>query len=89
MSVSDIIQAKLKQALDPIELELEDDSAKHKGHQGYKPGGESHFNLYIVAGAFSGLNRVKRHQLIYDTLKDELKEQVHALSIKAFAPSEV
>ena len=75
---------------DPLEvrLEVEDDSARHHGHAGATPGGESHFNVAIEAAHFKGLNRVARQRAVLAALAEELAGPVHALSIKARAPGE-
>jgi BolA protein len=65
-----------------------DDSARHAGHSGHREGGESHFNVVIVADAFTGEGRVQRQRRIHSALAEELAGPVHALSIKAFAPGE-
>jgi sulfur transfer protein SufE/stress-induced morphogen len=76
------------QALQPATLKLEDVSYQHAGHAGAKDSGdESHFELYIVADAFDGLNLVKRHKLVYMMLGD-IMPQIHALQIQAKTPSE-
>jgi len=81
------IEAKLRAALEPESLDLVDDSHKHAGHAGAK-GGAGHFDLTIVSGKFSGRNTVGRHRLIYAALADMMPGEIHALSIKAFAPEE-
>jgi BolA protein len=60
----------------------------HEGHAGYRPGGETHFNVYIVSPAFEGKSRVERHRMVNTTLEAELKGSVHALAIKAQTPGE-
>ena len=79
---------RLTAALDPVELELVDDSEKHRGHGGYNPAGESHFSLRIASAAFAGKNRVERQRMIHKALGDLLDERVHALSVAASAPGE-
>lgn len=91
--VAQIIRQKLQAALSPQRLELEDDSWRHAGHHheggmDAKEGGESHFNLLIVADAFEGQSRVNRQRTINKLLAEELAGPVHALSIKAFTPKE-
>ena len=75
------------QKLQPVKLELVDNSHQHAGHAGHDGKGESHFDLYIVADAFDGLNLVKRHQLVYMMLGD-IMPTIHALQIRAQTPSE-
>ncbi len=86
--VAKAIQDKLTQAFHPVRLEVIDDSARHAGHAGARDGGESHFNVVIVAAAFEGQGRVQRQRSIHAALSEELAGPVHALSIKAFAPGE-
>ena len=86
--VADSIRAKLQAAFDPERLEVIDDSAKHAGHAGARPGGESHFTVKITSAAFSGASRVERQRRVYAALADELKGPVHALSVQAAAPGE-
>lgn len=78
----------LTQAFKPETLELRDDSASHAGHAGAQPGGETHYDVYIVAEAFRGLSRVQRHQAVYKALAGEFAGGLHALSIKAGFPQE-
>lgn len=75
-------------ALDPTKLELVDDSEKHRGHGGYNPAGESHFTLTIESPLFEGKSRVERQRMVHSALGDLVGYRVHALSIKARAPSE-
>jgi BolA protein len=88
MRVADKIRERLTEALSPIELDVIDDSARHAGHAGARPEGETHFRVRIVARAFDGLNRVARQRRVHDILADELRTRVHALSIDAKAPGE-
>ena len=82
------IEKKLAEAFQPTRLEVVDDSARHAGHAGAQPGGESHFNVVIVAPSFEGQSRIQRQRSIHTALSEELAGPVHALSIKAFAPGE-
>jgi BolA protein len=88
MSTRDVILKKLREAFAPDTLEVTDESHLHEGHSGHRPGGETHFRLYIVATAFEGKSRIERHRLINATLAQELAGSVHALAIKAEAPGE-
>jgi BolA family transcriptional regulator, general stress-responsive regulator len=67
---------------------VEDESHQHVGHAGHRPGGQTHFRLYIVSEAFRGKSRLQRHRMINDTLARELAGGVHALAIHAVAPGE-
>ena len=88
MGMQDIIATKLRTAFVPESLRVEDESHLHEGHAGHRPGGETHFRLYIVAEAFRGKSRVERHRMINTALAAELKGRVHALAIHAAAPEE-
>ena len=87
-AILDAIHNKLTAKFQPSRLEVQDDSARHAGHAGSRPGGESHFNVTIVSEAFSGATRVARQRMVYQALSDELAGPVHALSVKALAPGE-
>lgn len=87
-AIAEIIRDKLTMAFSPRRLEVEDDSARHKGHAGAREGGESHFNVLIEAEAFAGAPKVARQRMVYRTLAEELAGPVHALSVKALAPGE-
>lgn len=87
-AISEAIRHKLTAAFEPSRLEIEDDSARHHGHAGSRPGGESHFNVLIEAQAFQGAPKVARQRMVYRALAEELAGPVHALSVKALAPGE-
>lgn len=87
-AVADRIQQKLTDAFAPSLLDIEDQSEMHRGHGGYQEGGETHFHVRIVAEAFAGQSRVNRQRAVYQTLADELADQVHALSLEVRAPGE-
>ena len=74
--------------LSPSMLELEDESYKHEGHGGHRPGQLTHLRVRIVAAAFQGQNRITRHRLVNGLLADEMSRGLHALSIEAKAPGE-
>ncbi len=86
MSVAQTIEEKLKEALAPVELRVIDESARHEGHGGWRPGGETHFRVEIVASAFAGKTRVTCHRMVTDLLEEELAGPVHALAIQTAAP---
>jgi BolA protein len=87
-TISDSIRTKLTDAFAPTRLEVVDDSARHAGHAGARPGGQSHFNVLIESAAFAGMNRVARQRQVYAALSEELAGPIHALSLKALAPGE-
>ena len=82
MPVRDAIVAKLSARFQPSALEVIDESARHQGHAGARPGGESHFRIRIVADSLSGKSRVSQHRAIMHALADELAGGVHALAIE-------
>jgi BolA protein len=87
-AMAEVMRSKLEAAFAPERLEVVDDSAKHAGHEGARPGGESHFTVTVVSAAFAGLGRVERQRRVNAALREELAGPVHALSIKALAPGE-
>jgi len=86
MSVMDAMREKLA-ALDPVAIEIIDDSARHAGHAGARDGG-GHFRLAIVSPRFAGCRTMERHRLVYDALGPLMKREIHALSIDAKTPDE-
>jgi BolA protein len=105
MTYAERIESKVKAAFAPITFTLVDDSHRHAGHSdriaalktpgeanGHAPidgQGETHFSLTIVSDAFTGKSRVARQRMVYDVLKDELAERIHALALKTLSPDEV
>lgn len=88
MRVASSIESKLRSAFAPARLVVEDESHRHAGHAGARPGGETHFRVEVVAEAFRGLSRVERQRRIYAVLDAELKDRVHALGLRALTPEE-
>jgi BolA protein len=85
MTLHDEIRQRLG-ALDPIRLELRDDSALHAGHAGNTGGG--HFHVVIVSSQFCGKSQIMRHRSIYQALSGLIPHRIHALSIQAIATDE-
>lgn len=79
--ISDQIEAKLRQAFDPTELSVVDDSESHRGHAGFQEGGQSHFNVRIRAAAFAGQSRIARHRAVHGAIGTEIMSRIHALAI--------
>lgn len=88
MNLDAEIRARLAH-LTPESLEVFDDSADHAGHAGARESGGGHFQVVIVAQAFSGRNRVERHRMVYDSVRDLIPHAIHALAINAHAPEEL
>ena len=82
MSVRDDIAQKLSLKFAPSHLEVLDDSEKHRGHAGSRPGGETHFRVRISSSQLDNLSRVAQHRAVMETLDTELKAGVHALAIE-------
>ena len=87
-SVAQEIENLLRASLDPVRLEVINDSAKHHGHAGDDGSGESHFTVVIESAAFAGRNRLERQRMVNRALGDIPGERVHALAIRALAPGE-
>jgi BolA protein len=81
------LRARLTAALDPTEIEIIDESARHAGHAGAASGG-GHYILHIVSDAFAGKNLIQRHRLVYAAVGDMMHSEIHALSIQARSPDE-
>jgi len=88
MAIRHQITEKLTKAFAPQSLDVVDESHQHAGHAGHRPGGETHFRVYIVSQAFRGKSRLERHRMVNETLSGELAAGVHALAIHASAPGE-
>lgn len=88
MAAIDRIRDRLTEAFAPVRLDIVDESARHAGHAGSRPGGETHFRVTIVSAAFAGQNRVARQRAVYGVLADELANQIHALSLIVLTPTE-
>src|SRR3982074_2492078 len=78
MTTRDVITEKLNTAFTPQRVEVVDESHQHAGHAGHRPGGETHFRVYIVAEAFRGKSRLERHRMINATLVSELQNRALA-----------
>jgi len=81
MRISGEIKNRLTEAFQPYELDVVDDSESHRGHVGFREGGETHFNVRIRASAFEGQARVAQHRAVHQALGPELLKQIHALAL--------
>ena len=86
--VANALRQKLTTAFAPLNLAIEDESARHAGHSGAREGGESHFRVRIVSAAFTGLSRVERQRLVYAALAAEFAGGLHALALTTLTPEE-
>lgn len=87
MTVEDAIRARLAQ-LEPETLELVDESEKHRGHAGWRPGGGTHWRLLIVSPRFADKTTLARHRMVYESLGELMQHPIHALTIQARLPGE-
>ena len=87
MSLAPEIQRRL-QVLQPLELEVVDESERHRGHAGYREGGNTHWRVAIVSPRFAGASTVQRHRMVYQALGNLMNNPIHALAITARAPEE-
>jgi BolA family transcriptional regulator, general stress-responsive regulator len=75
-------------SLEPVELELVDESERHRGHSGYREGGATHWRVSIVSPRFAGQGPLARHRMVYEALGGLMHNPIHALAITARAPEE-
>ena len=81
MRIRDEIEQKLQDAFAPTRLVVEDDSESHRGHAGFREGGESHFNVTLRAPALGGMTRLARHRAVHAALGADLVGRIHALAL--------
>lgn len=81
MGIAQEISEKLTEVFQPTALEVVDESEGHRGHAGWREGGETHFKVIIRAAAFEDLNRIARHRAVHAALTPELVSRIHALSL--------
>ena len=86
MSIEQEINASLKASFKPIELIIKNQSHLHKNHDEYRE--NSHFSVTIVSKYFEGISRINRHKMVYNSLRDLFRKNIHALKIKAMTPQE-
>ena len=89
---ADRIHALLTQAFAPAVLDVQDDSARHEGHAGWRPSGQTHYSVLLVSAAFEGVNRVARSRAVHAALAAEFGSPdeggMHALSLTLRTPAE-
>lgn len=81
MTMAERMRTKLQAAFTPEVLEVIDESEQHRGHGGWREGGETHFRIRMTAAAFDGMSRVERHRAVNRTVAQELEDGVHALAL--------
>lgn len=82
------LQALLEAAFSPASLTVLDESARHAGHAGARPGGQTHYAIHCVAAAFEGLSRVARHRAVNEAVRAEFETGLHALALTLRTPAE-
>jgi BolA protein len=88
MNIEARIKQKLLAGLEPISLNVVDESHLHAGHGGARQGGETHYRIKVASPRFSGKGRIERHRMVYALLADEIAHGVHALALQTLAPGE-
>jgi BolA family transcriptional regulator, general stress-responsive regulator len=88
VTMQERIVARLTAALDPILLDVIDESDRHAGHAGAREGGGTHYRVRVVSAQFERQSRVERHRLVYGLLSAEFADGLHALALVAKAPDE-
>ena len=87
MASENVIRERLR-ALNPVRLDLRDESGQHAGHAGARPGESTHWQLTIASEAFRGKSAVARHRMVYEALGDLMQKDIHALRIDAIVPEQ-
>jgi BolA protein len=87
MTLAETIKQRL-QALEPVSLQLTDESEQHHGHSGWREGGGTHWRVAIVSPRFSGQSAVARHRMVYQAIGELMHNPIHALAITAQTPEE-
>jgi BolA protein len=82
------LEAILTEAFSPVLLRVVDDSARHAGHAGAQPGGETHYHIVVVSEAFRGLARIARSRAVHTAVATEFASGMHALSLELRTPEE-
>jgi len=82
------IATRLADALNPVSLDIVDESDRHAGHAGARAGGGTHYRVRVVSARFERQSRVERHRIVYGLLTAEFADGLHALALVAKAPGE-
>ncbi len=88
MTAEQRIREKLMVGLEPVRLDVINESDMHAGHRGSPGTGESHFRILVVSPKFAGLSRVNRHRFVNELLAEELAGRIHALALATYAPGD-
>jgi BolA protein len=85
MTMNERMERKLTDEFAPQHLEIIDESEDHRGHGGYREGGETHFRIVMRAESLQGMSRVARQRAVMACVKAEMEERVHALALDVTA----
>ena len=88
MTMQERIATRLADALNPVSLDIVDESDRHAGHAGARAGGGTHYRVRVVSAQFERQSRVERHRIVYGLLTAEFADGLHALALVAKAPGE-
>lgn len=87
MTLISLIEARIREQLAPVHLEVIDDSHRHAGHEGAHGGGR-HFQALIVSESFRGMSLLEQHRRVYGLFQEEMKKQIHALVLRTMTPEQ-
>ena len=82
------IEKMISDNINPYFFSVKDVSQEHKGHQSFKEGVESHFEIIIVTEKFHNKNKIERHRIVNKILKEEFLSDLHSVTLKAFSIQE-
>lgn len=88
IDIEELIRGRLA-PLAAQSVEIHDESHEHAGHAGARESGGGHFQLIVIASAFSGKSPVARHRMVYENLSDLIPTRIHALAIRTYTPDEI
>jgi BolA protein len=88
MNRAERIREAIESALEPDRLDIEDESHRHAGHAGARPGGETHYNVTVVSSGFAEMSRIDRQRRVYALLEADFEGGLHALTVRALTPAE-
>ena len=81
MALSELIRGRLDAAFAPRALDVVDESESHRGHAGFREGGESHFRVTMRAEALGEMSRLERHRAVHAAIGPEIVGRIHALAL--------
>ncbi len=82
-----MVEQRVRAAIDPVHLQILDESHRHRGHEGARSGG-SHYRLTVVSERFVGRSRLARHRMLYDAVGDAMNREIHAFALRTYTPEE-